>query len=314
VNKFRKLLILFFCVAYLYNNAYSQDTDSSLTDKVASELSWPSPFNSKNEWSEKALNFSLNNDSYRFYLCVPYSYWVFSKPFVAIDSFDPFTPPEYAIIKLPSNNNLLIFIVLLNVMFIIAIIKLSNEKNLVSFVKSLYSNVSAVKYYGNRGKLFSKVNLQLLFVQLLMVSLGIALYKNVPIPLPDDTLLRFIILFLSLLVVMILKIFVNWAIEKIFEINNLAVVVINHTIGINFVSTLVILPVFLVVYLNSGVSNDHFLPVFTTATIIISLFIRVFRSFMMLNLSFPYPKVYLLLYFCTAEILPWLILFKLIAY
>ncbi|MBI3235753.1 MAG: DUF4271 domain-containing protein [Bacteroidetes bacterium] len=112
---------------------------------------------------------------------------------------------------------------------------------------------------------------------------------------------------------MLLKVFVSWSIEKIFEINKLSVVIMNHTVGINFIATLIMLPVFLVVYLNSGAENSHFLPVFITIVIIISLSIRVFRSFMMLNLSFPYPKVYLLLYFCTVEILPWLIIFKLIA-
>ena len=105
MNILRKLIIVFICVAYCFNNANSQTNDSLAADTIVAEISWPNPFNAKNEWSEKAVKFSLANDSFRFYLCVPYSYWVISKPFVAIDAFDPFTPPEYAIIKLPSNNN-----------------------------------------------------------------------------------------------------------------------------------------------------------------------------------------------------------------
>ncbi|MBI3235752.1 MAG: hypothetical protein HYZ42_17235, partial [Bacteroidetes bacterium] len=93
----------------------------------------------------------------------------------------------YAIIKKPQNNNLLIFIVLLNVIYLIAIIKLSNERNLFSFVNSLYSSVSAVKYYNDSKTVFNRVNLQLLFVQLLMIALGIALYQNFLTFLPSST-------------------------------------------------------------------------------------------------------------------------------
>lgn len=312
-----KIFLKLYCLGALFLLAMpvkAELADSLFLDTTETAITWPSPLTNNGKWSKKAMLYALKHEPYRSYLCLPYQLWIQAKPFVAIDLYDPYTPPEYAIIKIPSNNNLLIFIVLLNVMFVIAIIKLSNERNLLAFVSSLYSNVSAVKYYGDRNTLFNPVNMQLLFVQLLMVSLGISLYKDFPLDLPDATLLRFFILFFILLAAMLIKVLINWSIEKIFEINRLSIIVTNHTIGINFITILVMMPIFLMAYLNEGIHSEHFMAIFVTASIIISLAIRVFRSFLLLNSTFPYPKVYLLLYFCTAEILPWLIIFKLISH
>jgi hypothetical protein len=280
-----------------------------------SEVSvWPRVINRNGDYNTGAWAFALQNDSFKTYIALPYTWWTLQKPFEALDAFDPFTPPEYAIIPRPRNNNLLIFIVLLNVMFIIAIIKISNERHLLSFVSSLYSSISAVKYYGERQSVFNRVNIQLLLVQLMLLALGLTLYEGLPAFLPNGASARFLSIFGFFLMVILLKIFVNWSIEKIFEIERLSVVVANHTIGVNFVATIVLLPVFLIIYLNASAETAQLLPVIAASVLLVAVVVRILRSYVVLNLSFQYPKVYLLLYFCVSEVLPWFIIFKLIAF
>lgn len=306
-----RVFLLLLTLGIAPNGRAQTDTNASA---AATEHHWPRVINPKGTYNTGAWIYALENDTFKSYLALPYTWWTIRKPFQAVDIFDPYTPPDYAIIRRPPNNNLLIFIVLLNVMFIIAIIKISNERNLLTFVSSLYSSISAVKYYGERQTIFNRVNVQLLLVQLLLLSLGLTLYDDLPGFLPEDALRRFLALFGFFLASMLLKILVNWSIEKIFEVDRLSVIIANHTIGVNFVATLVLLPVFLIIYLNAGAETARALPVIAATVLLLAVIIRILRSYIVLNLSFPYPKVYLLLYFCTTEILPWFIIFKLIAF
>lgn len=310
----KSILRVFLLMTALGIAPYLPAQNDSAQEREKFHQEWPRIINSNGTYNTGAWVYALENDTFKTYLALPYKWWTIRKPFQAIDAFDPFTPPDYAIIKRPPNNNLLIFIVLLNVMFIIAIIKISNERNLLTFVSSLYSSISALKYYGERQTIFNRVNIQLLLVHLLLLSMGLTLYEDLPGFLPDDALRRFLVLFGFFLAMMLAKILVNWSIEKVFEVDRLSVIVANHTIGVNFVATLVLLPVFLIIYLNASTETARALPVIAASVLMLAVIVRILRSYIVLNLSFQYPKIYLLLYFCTSEILPWFIIFKLIAF
>jgi hypothetical protein len=255
---------------------------------------------------------SLQSDSLIKIQVLPYQGFIDRLPFTDIDDFDPYKPEAYLIKKVPQTNNLLIFIVVLNIAFLIAIVKISSERNLISFVNSMFSNTNAFKNFSGQKSVFTPINVQLLLIFILMLSLGIFLYEGIVDQMPWQPVLSFAIIFFALTVMFTLKIFIHFLFEQLLQMEKVTIIISNHTIGINFLFTMIMFPIYLINYLNNSFLNINELMIVGFILFVITLFYRTLREVVLLKLVFPYPTIYLILYLCATEIFPWLIFFKLI--
>lgn len=221
-------------------------------------------------------------------------------------------PPIGAIDVRESNNHLLVFIVFLNLAFLVSIIRLANGRNLRIFLRSLYDNPLAFRILSEQKTLFTPVNMQLLLIATGMLALGV--FVNIEVSgndfLSAHPSVLFLCIFSALISIYLLKFLLHYLMELVFEVKRGGLIISNHTIGSLFLFAVVFFPIYLIHYLNGGWLSSRDLGLVMGALLVLCLVYRILRTAYLINLYFPYPRVYLFLYLCGFEIVPWLILFK----
>jgi hypothetical protein len=197
------------------------------------------------------------------------------------------------------------------VLIYIAFVRISNPNNFWVFLLSVFNIKLSEKIWGEQRYTFTFTTLQLFLIYLLVASLFITEYAQFKFLLPvGDPLYKFILVFTGLAILYTIKFVVHAIIGLLFKARKLAVSSISNTVSVNNFIALVILPFIIFFSYNS---NELYLKVLAQVVIalfMISVLYRIARMSMLSRHIIGLPKIYLFVYLCALEILPWFVILK----
>lgn len=127
-----------------------------------------------------------------------------------------------------------------------------------------------------------------------------------------SNLLFFILLFFSVSLVYICKFFFQYLALNILQINELSVLIVKCVISLGYFTTLITLPLFMVMYYIQNPEWQQNLEYILLGITALYLFFRTFKIFQLFAQFFGISFIYNILYFCGLELIPLLVLIKLI--
>ncbi len=217
------------------------------------------------------------------------------------------------ITKHPSNDKRAYFISLLAVIILISITRLTNPKNFTIFIQSVFDSQLSQRIWSDSKTNFLSIIIQLSITFILTLSIIIAFYLQSRSELLElsfyGILWRCI---LVLLVIYLTKFILIWLIGELLNFSHLSQGLITNTISLNGFLSLLMLPLSIVYIYNSStfLGNATF---YTLVTIFfIGVIFRNLHMFFMAISALRFPIIYLFIYLCALEILPWLLLFKIL--
>ena len=126
----------------------------------------------------------------------------------------------------------------------------------------------------------------------------------------DNTLLFFILLFFLVSIIYLFKFFFQYLALNILQINDLPVLLVKCTIGLGSFTTLITLPLFMVIYYIQYTQwHDTLVGIFTVV-IAVYLIFRAFKYLQLFLQFFSGSFFYNILYFCGLELIPLLVFVK----
>ncbi len=217
------------------------------------------------------------------------------------------------IMKHPSNDKRAYFISLLAVVILISVNRLTNPKNFTIFIQSVFDSQLSQRIWLDSKTNFLSIIIQLSITFILTLSIIIAFYLQSRSELLE--LSFYGILWRSIIVLLgiyLIKFIVIWIIGELLNFSHLSQGLITNTISLNGFLSLLMLPLSIIYIYNSGT----FLGNATFYTLVSIFFMGViFRNlhmFFMAISALRFPIIYLFIYLCALEILPWLLLFKIL--
>ena len=126
----------------------------------------------------------------------------------------------------------------------------------------------------------------------------------------DINLLFFILLFFLISIIYFCKFFFQYLALNILQIHDLPVLLVKCTIGLGYLTTLITLPFFMIIYyVQYPEWNDILIKIFLTI-VACYLFFRAFKYFQLFIQFFSGSIFYNILYFCGLELIPLLVFIK----
>lgn len=250
----------------------------------------------------------IKTDTGLLHLFFPYLAFEARAPFKDVKGLGFLGPEPWQIKKREAPNHLVVFFILLNIAFFVGIMKVSQEKRLIEFLQTLINPKAAQRFFQETKTPLNPISIWLTFIVVLVLSLGIYLYMDLdPVLSADLGWVRFFIVFSTVSGLFLGKLCIQYLTGFMYEIEKMALVNQTYTIGYHFLGAVLFLPFFLINYLNTNLMNTTIL--WTTGGIIVvaSIIARTLRTGITLSASFPYPRIYLLLYLCTFELGPWVL-------
>ncbi len=212
-----------------------------------------------------------------------------------------------------TKNKRTYFIALLFLIILVSITRLSNPKNFNIFIQSVFDSQLNQRMWNDSKSNFYSIIIQLSISFIFTLSIIIAYYLQSR---SEMLLLSFIdILWRTVAIIFsiyIIKFFMLWLLGTLLNFSFISQGVITHTISVNGFISLIMLPLSVVYIYNSNfaIGNTAFYTLI--AVFFIGIIFRNVRMFIMaLNVS-SFPIIYLFIYICALEILPWLLLFKIL--
>ncbi len=126
----------------------------------------------------------------------------------------------------------------------------------------------------------------------------------------ENTLLFFILLFFLISIIYLCKFFFQYLALNILQILDLPILLVKCTIGLGYFTTLLTLPLFMVIYY---IQYPEWHDSLVLAFLIIMLIYLLFRAFKFLQLFIQFfgsSTFYNILYFCALELIPLLVFIK----
>ncbi len=122
----------------------------------------------------------------------------------------------------------------------------------------------------------------------------------------------YIVLALLIFAYFMSRYFLEVAIGRIFEARYFTATLFYYTVVLNFILAAILLPIFLYVLLNGWPVEAANVVNWIIGALLISMLIKLIRTFLHAAVSYTYPRFYLILYLCALEIMPWFVAIKLV--
>ncbi|TNE78689.1 MAG: DUF4271 domain-containing protein [Bacteroidetes bacterium] len=106
--------------------------------------------------------------------------------------------------------------------------------------------------------------------------------------------------------------FLEVAIGRIFEARYFTATLFYYTVVLNFILAAILLLIFLYVLLNGWPIEAVNVVNWMIGALVLTLLIKLIRTFLHAASSYTYPRFYLILYLCALEIMPWFVAIKLV--
>lgn len=213
-----------------------------------------------------------------------------------------------------TNQNLWVLISFFTILSFVALLRMFDSKWFFIILKSLNIRNDFEEVMRDRPEGFNLYNIFLIIIYSLTLSLGYVwgLLKIDSLPFKLDTGLNYILIFLVIALFGVLRILIISLGGKLFETEKLASAHIYNISFLSFMESLVLLPLFIIWILNPGVFSMS--QILTVSVVLIGIMV-LYRGFKVLVTSyseFGYPLIYLILYLCTLEILPGVVILELL--
>jgi hypothetical protein len=203
------------------------------------------------------------------------------------------------------------FWVIIFVFAYIAFVRIANPNNFRVFMLSVFNLKLSEKIWDNQRSFFGFIILQLFAIYLFIAAIFINNQLEVrDIQVVDSYFIQFILVFVALMVIYLVKFLLHGFLGSLLKMNKLGIGFVSNTISVNNFLALVIFPliIFTVYYHNAVWSSVVAQTVFVV--FFISIVYRVVRITLLSNRFFSFPKIYLFIYLCALEIMPWFVIVK----
>jgi hypothetical protein len=287
------------------SDSFSFRTDSSSTDTML--------FDSLRSFRASSKRFglldSLGNDSMLRTIVKPFQF--INTPYVAKMQVRKNLPTTKEIKLRSRENDPWKFWVIVFIFAYIAFVRIANPNNFRVFMLSVFNLKLSDKIWEDQRSFFGFVILQLFAIYLFIA----AIFINNQLELRNvlwvgNYFLQFVLVFMVLMVIYLVKFLLHTVLGGLLKMKKLGIGFVSNTISINNFLALVIFPliIFTVYYHNTLWSSVVAQTV--VAVFFISVVYRVVRITLLSSRFFSFPKIYLFIYLCALEIMPWLVIVK----
>jgi hypothetical protein len=105
---------------------------------------------------------------------------------------------------------------------------------------------------------------------------------------------------------------VYWISGKVLNFRQMSQAIISSTVAINYLFALLMLPMLIVIYYTSSEKVVTLLYFIIAVISVIYLTLRIFKSIVTHSGLFPYSIFHLFIYLCTFEVIPLLVVIKVV--
>ncbi|MCG9880462.1 MAG: DUF4271 domain-containing protein [Bacteroidia bacterium] len=200
--------------------------------------------------------------------------------------------------------------ILFNLLFL-AIIRLIHIKRFDEIISSAFDLQADFSQYADKAGTYVASHTGLFFNFIIATSFFISSLLAQNHQLDTSNYYSFFLkLSLGIFILYIIKIFINLFIGYLFKIKQMSSVIIFNALVLNNVLgvALVFLNLFYVFVNDTEIVN--IIASVSIVTILLSVIYRQVKNILMISQVSKFQFVYILLYLCTLEILPWLVIFK----
>jgi hypothetical protein len=203
------------------------------------------------------------------------------------------------------------FWVILFIFAYISFVRIANPNNFRVFMLSVFNLKLSDKIWDDQRSFFGFVILQLFAIYLFIAAIFINNQLEVRnIKFVSNYFLQFIAVFGIIMVIYLLKFMMHALLGMLLKMKKLGIGFVSNTISVNNFLALVIFPliIFTVYYHNAIWSSV--LAQTVIAVFFISVIYRVVRITLLSSRFFSFPRIYLFIYLCALEIVPWFVIVK----
>lgn len=197
------------------------------------------------------------------------------------------------------------------VLIYIAFVRIANPNNFWVFLLSVFNIKLSEKIWGEQRYTFTFTTLQLFLIYLLIAALFITEYAQINFMLPSTKpVVKFILVLGFITVLYAFKFITHFIVGLLFKARKLALSSISNTVSVNNFIALVMLPFIIFFSYNSNELYLKILAQVVIALFMLSVLYRIIRMSMLSKHIIGLPKIYLFVYLCALEILPWFVIVK----
>jgi hypothetical protein len=303
-------------VAQNSTDVFNQQPDSfsfsNDTTYVSDSLRADSMF-TYNRYGRKTFGLidSLTNDSILRVIIKPYQF--ITNNFVTKTNFRRNIPTIKEIKIRVKQNAAWKFWVILFVFAYISFVRIANPNNFRVFMLSVFNLKISDKIWEDQRSFFGFVILQLFAIYLFIAAIFINSQLEVrKLLFVSNYFIQFIIILLALLMVYILNFLLHTLLGELLKMKKLGIGFVSNTISVNNFLALVIFPLIIfTVYYHSDVLSSVIAQT-VVAVFFIGVVYRLIRIALLSNRFFSFPRIYLFIYLCALEIVPWFVIIKLL--
>lgn len=308
-------IAIFLIVSLLQVNGLSQNTDSTLSDSVGMELlNADSLLTNQLQTSKKytLLDTLRNPTLLRAYFFTHEQ--IKGTKIISNQKTYNRSVPGVKQIKLRPNNgyNWKFWLMVLMVILIIAA-RLTNIKIFDKLLFAAYQTNNIAINTSVRESAIIVINLLLYLVFSTAISLFAVIYlENKQFIAIELNLHSFVKIFAYIHVVYIAKYLIIKLVSAIVKLEDMARILIVNTITVNNLTGIIIIPILLIYSYSKGMQIKDISLIAAGIIIISSVVFRLVKNFISAIGLQRYPIIYIIIYLCGLEIIPWFIIFKLL--
>lgn len=203
------------------------------------------------------------------------------------------------------------FWVIVFVFIYISFVRIANPNNFRVFMLSVFNLKLSDKIWEDQKSFFGFVILQLFAIYLFIAAIFINNQLEVRhILITSNYFLQFLLVLLFLTGIYFLKFLMHTLLGVLLKMKKLGIGFVSNTISVNNFLALVIFPLIIfTVYYHHAIWSSVIAQT-VVAVFFISVIYRVVRITLLSNRFFSFPRIYLFIYLCALEIVPWFVIVK----
>ncbi|MES2560632.1 MAG: DUF4271 domain-containing protein [Bacteroidota bacterium] len=203
------------------------------------------------------------------------------------------------------------FWVIVFVFIYISFVRIANPNNFRVFMLSVFNLKLSDKIWEDQRSFFGFVILQLFAIYLFIAAMFINDQLEVRnILVTSNYFLQFLLVLLILTGIYLLKFLMHTLLGVLLKMKKLGIGFVSNTISVNNFLALVIFPLIIfTVYYHHAIWSSVIAQT-VVAVFFISVIYRVVRITLLSNRFFSFPRIYLFIYLCALEIVPWFVIVK----
>ncbi len=203
------------------------------------------------------------------------------------------------------------FWVIVFVLIYIAVIRIINPNNFKTFIYSVFNLKLSEKIWDDQRSAFRFIFFQLFAIYIFIAAIFISYQMELKrILLLENYFIQFLAVVACLFTTYLFKFILHAFLGLLLNMKKLAIGFVSNTVSVNNFIALVIFPLTIFMIYNFDPLWSTVISQSIMALFFISVIYRVVRIFMLGNSFFSFPGIYLILYLCALEILPWFIIIK----